>query len=258
MKLLQNVFLAIFLCIGMCATAQIPGYMGKRFLIDAEIQAIPALLTPTSAGKHLWNTNNDNGSYALHSRYGLGIGYVLSRHQMVQAHVNYLQTGMNVQMFTPLAGGGHEEHDLLNVLSGLTFDLAYSRTKPNRGHLAPLGKQKAYHIYMTMVNGNKKLYENGQLIDNQLFGSIDAKYNVFGIGYSVTYNKVIHDQFLLTYGWRINLSSPQLLLRTDLGAGTPDVLDYKVSNLEAFQSGVINKFLAYDMVQFKIGFGLLR
>lgn len=253
MHLLQNVFLAMFLYISTCATAQIPGYMGKRLVIDAEIQTYLALLTPTSSGKHL--LSDSEGTYGLHGRFGLGAGYVLSRHQMVHAHVNYLRTGMNVLRYSLQANGNRTSHDLLNVLSGLTFDLAYSRTRPTNGHIAPLGKQRAYHIYMTRVNGNHNLYENGQLVNNQLFGGMDAKSTIYGIGYSVTYNKVLNDQFLLTYGWRINWSSPHLVFRV---TQSYDNEDYKLVNLNYFKEAVVDKFLSYDMLQFKIGFGLLR
>jgi hypothetical protein len=177
---------------------------------------------------------------------------------MVQAHVSYLRTGTNVSM---AKRGSTELHDLLNVVTGWTFDLAYSRTKLNRGHIAPLGKQKAYHIYRTMVNGNNNLYKNKQLIDNQLFGGIDAKHTIYGIGYSVTYNKVIKDQFLLTYGWRMNLSSPHLwfrLLGEDPSYDELHTTDYKLANLNRFKTAVTNKFFISDMLQFKIGFGILR
>jgi hypothetical protein len=258
MHLLRTVFFAMLLCCGTGATAQIPGYMGKRLVIDAEIQAFPALFTPTTSGNHLWTTNTGDGTYGLHSRFGLGIGYVLSRHQMVHAHVNYLRSGMDVEMTTLSANGTKQTHDLLNIVSGLTFDLAYSRTKPTKGHIAPLGKQKAYHFYRTMINGNNGLYKNGRLVGNQLFGSIDAKNIIYGIGYSVTYNKVINDQFLLSYGWRINLSSPVAILTDNYQPYNSDGRDYKIANLNAFKNATILKFGSYDIMQFKIGFGLLR
>jgi hypothetical protein len=261
MHLLQNVFLAMFVCVSTCATAQIPGYMGKRLVIDAEIQAFPALITPTSGGDHLWGRGYQEGTYGLHSRFGIGAGYVLSRHQMVQAHINYLRTGMNISRSTLRPNGVQEWHDLFNVVSGLTFDLAYSRTKPTRGHIAPLGKQRAYHVYMTRVNGTNSLYENGQPVNSQLFGSIDASHTIYGIGYSVTYNKVLNDQFLLTYGWRINMSSPHLWLGAVQNGNAElygDVADYNLANLNKFKEAAINKFFFYDMMQFKIGFGLLR
>jgi hypothetical protein len=46
MKLLQNLFLAIFLCLSAQSMAQIPGYMGKRLIYDVELQFMPILLTP--------------------------------------------------------------------------------------------------------------------------------------------------------------------------------------------------------------------
>jgi hypothetical protein len=261
MQPLQNVFLALLLCISARTTAQIPGYMGKRFLIEAEIQAAPAIFTPTASGHHYWSNYYTSGDYGLHGRYGLGVGYVLSRHQMVQAHVNYLRTGMDVEMYTQDAFGTNHNHYLINVLTALTFDLAYSRTKPANGHIAPLGKHKAYHIYMTRVNGNHNLYESGQLVANQLFGTFDARKTIFGVGYSVTYNKIISDQFVINYGWRINFSSPLTWL-TLLSDNYPDDIsnspDYKAHNLNAFKTAVSDKFFAYDFVQFKLGFGLLK
>jgi hypothetical protein len=261
MQLLQNIFLAIFLWVNSCITAQIPGYMGKRFFVDAEIQVFPALLTPTALGNHLWATYYGDGKYDLHSRYGFGMGYVLSRHQILQAHLYALRTGMKVEMVTDRKNGVQQSHDLLNVLTGITFDLAYSRTNPSNGHIAPLGKQKAYHLYMTQINGNHNLYEKGQLISNQLFGSIDARKTIFGIGYSLTYNKVIYDQFLWSYGWRVNLSAPLLLwafTNNHSGGNYLDADDYKQYNLNSFEAGVTTKFAFYDLMQFKLGFGFLR
>jgi hypothetical protein len=258
MQSLQNVFLVLLLCISTRTTAQIPGYMGKRFLIDADIQVAPALLTPTAAGNHFIGSHYGSDNYGLHSRYGLGVGYVLSRHQMIQAHVNYLQTGMDVEMYTRSLSGYKETHNLINVLTGLTFDLAYSRTNLAKGHISPLGKHKAYHLYMTLVDGNHNLYESGQLVANKLFGTFDARKTIIGVGYSVTYNKILSDQFLISYGWRINLSAPQMLLGSITERTTGDLIDYTATNFQSFKENVVHKFIAYDLMQFKIGFGFIK
>jgi hypothetical protein len=255
MKLFQTFFLTLFLSIS--AMAQIPGYMGKRFLIDAEIQACPARATPTTTDNSA-NTDNKKG---LHSRYGLGVGYVLSRSEAVQAHFYAFRTGMNALFYTPVGNGLYDTHQTFNTLSGYTLDLAYSRSRPSRGHLAPLGKHNAFHAYITFANGDNHFYENGKLIENQYFSSIDTKYHIFGLGYSVTYNHILKDQFIISYGWRFNVASPKTILFSS-SLNTQDDLnnatDYKTYNLEVFRKAMISKFFFYDLLQFKITFGLLK
>ncbi|MEN9610075.1 MAG: hypothetical protein RLZZ628_889 [Bacteroidota bacterium] len=255
MKLFQTFFLTLLF--GVSAMAQIPGYMGKRLLIDAEIQAFPARITPTTTDNSA-NTGNISG---LHSRYGLGVGYVLSRSALVQAHFYTFRTGMNTVFYAPLRNGFYDTHHTFNTLSGYTLDLAYSRSRPARGHLSPLGKHRAFHAYITFANGNNNFYENGQPVENQYFSSIDTKYSIFGLGYSVTYNHILNDQFVLGYGWRINVSSPQVRLfssKLNDNGNIFDTTDYKAYNLEEFRKAMISKFFFYDLLQFKITFGLLK
>jgi hypothetical protein len=229
MQLLQNVFLAILLCISVCADAQIPGYMGKRLFFDAEFQFMPALYTPT-ANKSL---------FGLHTRYGFGAGYALSRTQTFAAKVQYLQTGQYMDLQT-----GIFNDNVFCKLSTVVLDLAYSRCRASRGDIAPIGKQKAYHLYIMRASAKDNLYLSDTPIAASIYG-IDPTGVIFGVGYSLTYNKVIKDQYMLKYGWQLNIP---------LSWGSLNGVD----NQEMFNNSLKFKFAYYNFIQFKVGFALLN
>jgi hypothetical protein len=233
MKLLQNVFLAIFLCISVCAKAQIPGYIGKRLYFDAEFQFMPALYTPTATGS----------IFGLHTRYGLGAGYAISRTRTLTAQVQYLQTGMFAD-FEKAGTWGTTFDNVLCKLSTVALDVSYSRCRASRGDIAPIGRQSAYHFYFMQASAKDNLSVSDAPVAASVY-KIDPTGAIFGLGYSVTYHKMMNDQLMVKYGWQLNLP-----------------LSWGISGAEGNQATFKNalnlKFAYYNLVQFKIGIALLN
>jgi hypothetical protein len=67
-----------------------PGYMGKVFFLHADIAYAPALSGPTANNRGA-NTYGDQG-YRLGfiTKYGLQLGYTLTRSQAVSLEWNYM------------------------------------------------------------------------------------------------------------------------------------------------------------------------
>ncbi|MEY4935281.1 MAG: hypothetical protein RIS64_1640 [Bacteroidota bacterium] len=236
MTLLQNVFLAIFLCITAQLTAQIPGYMGKRLVFDAEFQFMPVISTSTS------DPNSEVGN-SFHTRYGLGVGYALSRTQTLTAQLQYFRTGMSTDLLNKAT---NKRDYLFCKLSTIGLDVAYNVCRASRGDIAPIGRQVGYHFYVLQPSAKDDLYLSASKGVDRNY-DVDPKGILFGVGYSVTYNKVVHDKFRIKYGWQINI--PFSWGSEYFPSGTEQ---------ERFDNDLKYKFRYYNFLQFKVGFGLLN
>ncbi len=233
MKLLQNVFLAIFLCISGCLNAQIPGYIGKRLFFNAEFQFVPVAYTPTATGS----------LFGLHTRYGLGAGYALSRTHTLAAKVQYLETGQ----FTYLSRTfGREPDNIFCKFSSVVLDVSYSSCRMSRGDIAPIGRHTAYHLHVMRASAQDNLYFSDTRVAASTYNITDPTGVLFGVGYSLTYNKMMNDQFMIQYGWQMNL--PLYWGGEIIGE----------NNQKTFDNYLKYKFQIYNFLQFKIGFAFLK
>lgn len=81
----------ILLLVTINAHAQVPGYMGHRFLLEANLELVPTLSGPTANGNRFFN------ELALSKSYGLTLNYVRSRRKTISASINYLNTGVMIR-----------------------------------------------------------------------------------------------------------------------------------------------------------------
>jgi hypothetical protein len=77
--------------------------------------------------------------------------------------------------------------------------------------------------------------------------SIDPQGNSWGFGYSLTYNKVINDQYRIKYGWQINFP---FSWAWDIESGG--------THQETFDNYLKYKITLHNRLQFKVNFGLLK
>jgi hypothetical protein len=103
MKTILSSLIGIFLCLSL--HAQVPGYMGKRFLLHAKGWSMRAVAGPTASnqGNNFYGQEAGSGPQ-LNFRYGLHAGFVTSRTAMVTLGAEQLKTGMKMTAYTPELG----------------------------------------------------------------------------------------------------------------------------------------------------------
>ena len=126
---------------------QVPGYLGKRFFVKADLFLSPALWNPTASNHGytgLYGTAPS--SLGINKRLGLEGGYVLSRTRAITLGCDYLKTGLIFKdaVSPTLSPSGTSKdfdyHYLFYNLQGITADVGYQKYKPQKGAIAPLGQ----------------------------------------------------------------------------------------------------------------------
>lgn len=123
--------------------AQVPGYMGHHFLLQANMEVVPAMLHP--------NANNatffKKGGISTH--YGLSASFVYSRHRAITASLSYFSTGLNNE-FTNNYGRASGFYNL----KCYTLAIGGRRYK----NVAPLGGYFEYAGELSRIDSKMQYY----------------------------------------------------------------------------------------------------
>ena len=119
------------------ASAQAPGYMGRRLVVAADISFMNALFNP--------NTNFNNGFGSFNHREGIDVDYVVSRNGSVGLTFELVNTAMKYDRWNdpkfsePLITDVASTFDHASI-TGQMFGVNYKHfSHPSRGGIAPVG-----------------------------------------------------------------------------------------------------------------------
>jgi hypothetical protein len=255
-------------------SAQVPGYLGKRFILKADFFTTPALYRPTAANRGAFLSNNSNlygsaqSSVAFNYRFGLEGSYVVSRTQSVSIAADYLKTGAILdrafsKSLSPFASqSGFDSHYLFYNLTGITADIGYKSFKASKGSIAPMGKYLAYHLSATFVTGeilDKKTSYYSDVSRSHAKLGINPKFILPSFGVEWGNNNIFFDKLVFNYGFRFNMPLNlkrfiRILQGDDAVSINPD---YALYNQEQFNDMVTDRLTRHSLFSLRMGVGLL-
>ena len=257
----------LFISLGI--SAQIPGYLGKKFIIQADASFIPSIYGPTSNNYGRYNTfGNQEGRIGASYRVGGKIGYTISRRHHLYLAGDYLKTGMILNdVRTPSLSNNDFEFDFHNLfynLKGVSVIFGTRFFKPDKGGLSPMGPYFGVNLQATFLKGN--------IIDKQTFFAefnpenghrplgIDPSYTYIAAGYELGYHHIIANRVILDLGMQVNVPLNVFHL-SRLGRQSTffdeNSSSYEEQNQEDFTDAAFRRMALHSLVMIKIGVGFL-
>jgi hypothetical protein len=253
-------------------SAQVPGYLGKRFILKADFFTTPSLYRPTAANQGAYMGGNLYGdaenSLALNYRFGAEGSYAISRTQSISVAADYLKTGAILRnafskSLSPFASNGNfDYHYLFYNLTGMTADIGYKVFAPSRGSIAPMGKYISYHLAATFVTGeilDKKTTYYSDIIKTHAKLNINPKFIHPSIGIEWGNNTIFFDKLVFNYGLRFNipLNLPRMVRILREEDAVPLDSEYTLYNQEQFKDMVTDRLTRHSLLSLRVGVGLL-
>ncbi len=242
---------------------QIPGYLGKRFILHTNIYSIPTF-GPTAANKGLSVGRlfeAEQGSFGLSNRFEVQGEYAISRKNSISLAVDYYKTGMALNINTTvLKNTGFldtDQHSLFYNLSSVGVNLGFSGYFTSKGALAPMGKHRTIALWAKLVNGqilDKKTSFNDSNVQTHEKILINPKFIRYGISLATTENTIILDKLVLNIGWQINVPFDVFAYESASNYGTDGTV---LGNQIAYENNARFRLRNHDLFMLKIGFGYL-
>lgn len=200
----QTILCALLLGLASSLHAQAPGYLGKRFFAKPEFSSMYAL------SKTAEESNTVGGFF--NTRYGLQLGYALSRRSAVTVEASYMNTGMSMSAYTPsiLINGSSDEHYLFYNLGGPEIGISLQTYNPLRGSIAPMGFFTAWRLRMAFLSGDvvedRISYAGGDASAGHQPLDISPKYNQLTVGLEFGQNIIVADRLALSFSVEFNIA----------------------------------------------------
>jgi len=243
-------FSALMLGIAFGASAQSPGYMGRRLFLKPEFSSTVALFNPTADNKGGEDPYNDKLRFGLSTRYGVQAGYVMSRKWVVAVEGSYMKTGMALLAYTPslASSNGEDTHNLFYNLGGPELGLSFQSYTLRKGSLAPLGTYAAVRARVSFLKGelfeHKIQYDEGSALGHGPL-NIDPRHTSLALGMEAGSHHIVADHILLGVSAEFNLA---MGLSSSASAS---------GNQSLFRDTATRRMLAHSFFFFKIGAGYL-
>lgn len=252
--------LGLVLLLTPALSAQIPGYLGKRFSLQADLQTMQALQGPTANNRGSAYYGAQGGGFALNWRAGLSGGYAISRERQLYLGVDYLKTGMVLDVQTVYDDPFFDlrftdDHSLFYNLTAKTATVGIRTYNINKGAIAPFGPYSGIFLEYSRVTGaildkqtNLEGRDQYQRTEHAPLG-IQPKMNYFVFGYEFGKNFIVADRFVLNLGAKLRL--PLQIFRL-LQEEDPDI-----DNQTKFENEVISRLGLHSLLTVNVGGGFL-
>lgn len=100
---MKKIIILISLAVSATLAAQVPGYMGRRFLISANLS--PNVILPVEFdGDYLYG-NYPVNSFQIRPRFGASVDWTLTRNQTIGIKYSFVQTGASAPIYYLQSGG---------------------------------------------------------------------------------------------------------------------------------------------------------
>lgn len=216
---------------------QVPGYQGKRLLIDAGVGLMPAVAGPTKNGKSI----TDNDYLALNTRLRLGLHYAAFRYLTFRLEHDRYTTAYWDQMWI-----SNDSYNTFNELKVRSYGIGADITGQKWGTwgLAPIGFSYGFSVdygYATPTIGfptSEGLDESTQAILKEMIEVENYTFLVWGIRFNT--KTILIDKVVLSTGLNFGLVSslnPQAI-NSDVLNTTPLIRRIKSHSRANFHIGI--------------------
>ena len=259
-------FLVVALFLSCAAHAQISGYLGKRFSLEADLQSIPTLSGITANNRGLgehYGTESEkaNANFALSWRVGVTASYAISRQRAVTLLTDYLKTGAIVNATSLYYSAANDQyfqdiHYLFYNLEGRTIGIGLRKFNSRKGALPPFGNFRGFTLEATFIKGkiiDKQTTLGGTDLEPRNTHAplgIQPKTQLFSIGWEFGENYIIADRFLLSFGGHLRLPLQLNALLGDGGEGGG-------SNQAIFKQSALHRLSVHSLMTIHVGAGFL-
>ena len=246
-------------------TGQVPGYLGKRLYVRADLSATPAVSYPTPNNNGVAGLYGEaKPSFALSTRFGMQAGYAISRKNALTFGVDYLKTGAVVDKIitpSPFASPGSEDyakHYLFYNLTGITAELGYQKYNQKKGAIAPMGRYLSYLLSATFLNGNivDKLTTGDRTTIHAPLG-IDAHYIQYAVSMEWGKNTIVADRFVLNTAFKLRLALDPLAFSSSSPNMPSSTAGYTAYNKATYNYFVAERMSNHMAISVRLGIGIL-
>jgi hypothetical protein len=268
---MKNIITIISLILSQSAlVAQVPGYLGKRLFVKANVSTMLALSNPSATNSYLLGGQNSSiaksGTLGFNNVYNVDMGYVLSRRKAVVGNLGYLKTGVYSKAFTPslspVRTQGNDEHDLFYNITGLTVGVGIQNFRLSKGAIAPFGNYNSwslnYYLYSGDILDKRTRYADD--IGRHAKLGVDPKMFDLVLGFEWGHNAILFDKVVLSFGYKINLSYQWLSYKLKSDNEFSAILasiGYEGNNQETFEKRVSERMFYHHLFALKLGVGLV-
>jgi hypothetical protein len=215
--------LILFLSINALQAQVIPGYQGKRLLVEFNFNFSPAFVGPTKNDKSIIR---DGDALAINARYEFGASYAIGRRLSARIEYNNLTTAYRDDLIYQ-----NEQYNTLNEVKASTFGIGLDITskKPGKWGLAPLGPSFGFSIATGRAKTAISKFRNTGEVPASTAMAIKKtmtfeKDNYYVAGFRLFNRQVIWDKVTLNYGVNTGLalgigSSPESVDIVDVRVG---------------------------------------
>lgn len=205
MKYIFSIISILLLLPNTLTFAQAPGYMGKRFSLEASGSINFANLQNENGEMYSFSSKSINGAsktlLAFNTRYGLTLNFATTRKHMVSLGYERAATGLGWS-FNDNVGGPFGFRDNYVRTNGYSQIFSLGISTSRKKSIAPFG---AYTRWTAQVSYN-------QIVPVELKGRPrttddlkDYSYMDYGIGFEHGARKVIFGKLLLGFSYRVNI-----------------------------------------------------
>jgi len=235
--------------------AQVPGYLGKKFIISTGNSFSPSLIDPASS--KTFNGAGFFGIPSLNSTYIFTIDYAISRKFNLCLSVNYLKTGVEYEgVYGNVLGSALYTGSLSTPIQLTSYGASIAFKVFSRGFVAPVGRYKKFDCGISFASGK---YNNSMFIssdDGTPVGGGSGDYKAVGVTFGLTVGRqrIFFDKLTVDYGLRFALTGFISKDQTDSDATT---IDYPSMIHDAIATDCNTRLLHHELVNFVINIGFI-
>lgn len=241
--------------------AQVPGYLGKRFVVSAE-----ANCSPSPSG--MWNSHKANTSL-LNFRPGASVEYVLLRNQSIEASFHTFRTFLPLKeaIYFGQSGGYINSHEFYRYARLRAFDIGLAYRVYTSGLPAPLGDFISFSVFYIQSKPEYSLSllqwevdvdfkDNTHLLPKLPSNTIDP-HRSFGIKYEIGKQRILFNTLTIKYSYGISFAFPQKFdyIKQEFRS---DYETYEtLFNQEYIHKNISTRLFYSYFLNFKLGIGLV-
>ena len=247
--------------------AQVPGYLGKRFMLGYSNYFMTAFKGPGPESA----SPSDEASFTINNVHCLNFEYAVNQHNMICFSGQYLRTGIAYDRgihtgFFNLSSS--RDYPYLNTYKyGGNFEIPALLTSKNigvglktfkRGFIAPTGKYNKFEVIFMFEkvkydyqNFLKQDFNNSSNKDiRSALGTGEYSYKNLSFAYTVGNQRILYDKIVLDYGVRFAYTPAYNIIIVVANRQFVGIEDYyrQASQIRIFREQLIN---------FHIGIGFL-
>jgi hypothetical protein len=139
-------YIYLFLLYPVLASAQVPGYQGKKFSVDGDVFFMSALFNP--------NQNLKNGMTSFNARYHVNADYVITKDISFGATYGMFKTGLvNSYEGYDVQNGVTSKYKDYFKLNSSAAGIYFKFFRSNKGAIAPSGSYQKLGVSLIMSRG---------------------------------------------------------------------------------------------------------